>query len=317
MKIPYSNIYQVKSPIKRKQLESIDNQCQIIQFSTPLSDADYRNLSNFLQNRQEITLRIFGPSTENNLEFLKHFTSIKRFSVDVWDIQSLDGINALPSDLQYLGIGKTRSKVHSLRFLERFNNLKELWIEGHTKHIDSIGVLKSLQKLTLRSVTLPDLSILRPLNSLWWFALKLGGTKDITLLSEVGELKYLEIWRVRGLSDISSISNINSLQFLFLQTLNKVEHLPSFKKLINLKRIHLETMKGIKDISPLADAPAIEDLIIGDMPQLHPNDFKQLIGHPSLKHAGIFLGNTKKNEAIKHMLPFDERGYSKFDFNFR
>ena len=75
-------------------------------------------------------------------------------------------------------------------------------------------------------------------------------------------------------------------------------------------------MKGVNDLSPIVKAPAIEDLIISDMPQLKPNDFKPFIGHPSLKRAGIWLGSNKKNEAINQMLLLEKLSYSKNDFTF-
>lgn len=55
------------------------------------------------------------------------------------------------------------------------------------------------------------------------------------------------------------------LEYLFLQALKQVETLPDFSRAVNLRRIYLQTMKGIRDLRPIATAPAIEELILIDM----------------------------------------------------
>jgi Leucine-rich repeat (LRR) protein len=245
------------------------------------------------------------------------FQFLHRFEVDVWDIKSFAGIESLSRNLKFLGIGATKSKAHSLDFLSSFPQLEELYIEGHTKNIEAISGLKTLQKLTLRSVTLPNPDVLIPLKSLWWFALKLGGTKDLTKLPEVGHLKYLEIWMVKGLIDLDPISEVVSLQYLFLQALKRVTRLPSFKKLINLRRLHLQTMKGLNDLNPIIDSTSLEELVVCDAPHMKPQDFDVLVDHPSLKRVLVGLGSDKKNNAVNQKLPLGSiNGFSMFDFEF-
>jgi hypothetical protein len=147
--------------------------------------------------------------------------------------------------------------------------------------------------------------------------IKLGGTKDLSLLPEIGQLKYLELWMIRGLTDLQAISDVTSLQFLFLQALRRVEKLPSFKKLQKLRRLHLETMKGVDDISPIAQAPALQELVVADMPQLQPEQFRCLETHPTLKAVRIGLGSKKKNETVNRILGLPGAPWGKdedFDF---
>lgn len=306
----------VKSPLTTEQLDSIDQECERVQFiHTELAPEDIPLLAEFLSDKPYLRLRIYGHQPLEDLDFLRYFPFLQQFSVDVWGLSSFAGLENL-TGLKSLGIGDTKSTRHSLSVLEEFHKLEDLYLEGQKKHLESIGKLTSLQKLDLRSITLPDLEILLPLEKLWWFTIKLGGTKNIGLLPEIGNLKYLEIWRVRGFDDLSAISDIPSLQYLFLQTLNRVIALPSFRKLTDLRRVHLETLKRLSDLSALLEASALTELVIMNMPQLIPEDFQPIIAHPTLKNISVFLRSTRKNKEISNLfkLPLVEGGKFGFDF---
>ena len=165
-----------------------------------------------------------------------------------------------------------------------------------------LSELTSLEDLTLRSITLPDLSLLVSMRNLLSLAIKLGSTRDLSLLPEIGKLRYLELWMIRGLHDISAVGKIRTLQYLFLQALRRVERVPSLRDLHLLRRIHLETMKGLSDLRPIADAPALEELLMIDMPHLQPDAFRPFVGHETLKAASIGLGSDRKNTALKGVL---------------
>jgi hypothetical protein len=77
-----------------------------------------------------------------------------------------------------------------------------------------ISGLGELRSVTLRSITLPDLSLLAVLPKLRALDLKLGGTKNLALLPELQGLEYLELWMVKGLSDLAPIRNASSLRQL-------------------------------------------------------------------------------------------------------
>lgn len=76
--------------------------------------------------------------------------------------------------------------------------------------------------------------------------------------------------------------------------------------LSELRRVHLETMKGLSDLSSVAAAPVLEELLVLDMGHLHPEAFQPFVGHPRLRAATIGLGSTRKNAAVKHLLPLPE-----------
>jgi hypothetical protein len=300
----YPFLRQVKSPITADQLSPLDPRCQCVQFAAPLTETDHTKLAAFLAAYPSVPLRIYGHYSEPlpNLSFLKHYPFISGFQVDVFHLQSTEGVEHLPESLEFFGFGQTKTRSISLDFLRRFGRLKDLHLEGHKKHIEAISSLSHLEQLTLRSITLPDLQLLLPLKKLWWLGVKLGGTKDLRLLPQIEGLKYLELWMIKGLEDLGMIAELTTLQNLFLQDLKNVLALSSFRNMHRLRRVTLDGMKGITDLSPIADAPALEELLVVAANQLKTEDFKPFIGHPRLKAATIGLGSIRKNEQVHQLL---------------
>lgn len=89
---------------------------------------------------------------------------------------------------------------------------------------------------------------------------------------------------------------------LFLQALKNVTLLPPMGNLARLRRLHLEPMKGVRDLSPLLEAEALETLLVLNAGHMQPEDFTGLRQHPSLKHAALGLGSDRKNSAAREML---------------
>jgi hypothetical protein len=116
-------------------------------------------------------------------------------------------------------------------------------------------------------------------------------------------LQYLELWRVTGLADLDVLPELEALEYLRLEQLKHVGGLPSFRKLERLRRIILEDMKGIHDLSPIADAPNLEELLLIRMPHLPTNCLEPFAGHPRLRHALAGLGSIRRNEAALEFVP--------------
>jgi len=295
----------VSSPLTDEMLRPSPTGRGVIQFDRLLTDADFERLSEWMSRYPEMMLRAYGSydGSIRDLEFLRFFPTLRRFDADALHskIRSLDGLRHLPDDLEELAIGDTTPR-QDLAGLGRFRQLKSLWVEGHTKHIQVIGELTALERLSIRSITLPDLSLMLPLRSLRALEIKLGGTTDLRLLPRIGEVRYLELWLIRGLEDIAPIGRMASLRSVFLQALKRVEHLPDFSGATSLRRLHLMQMKGLRDLRPLATAPALEELLLIEMPQLQVEDLRPLTVQPRLRAVTLGLGSTRKNDAAKTML---------------
>jgi hypothetical protein len=302
----------VASPLTNEMLKPFTAERGVIQFQSRLTDDDFRVLADWLRPQPNVGLRAYGSydGTITDLEFLKHFPWLRSFAADALfsSLRSLDGLRHLESGLESLVIGQTKTKL-DLQVLRQFGELRELHIEGQTKGIDTVSLLTSLEEITLRSITLPDLALLLPLRRLNALNLKLGGTRDLELLPRIGELRYLELWMVKGLTDVAGTARLPTLRYLFLQSLARVTTLPSFAESTDLRRIHLETMKGLTAIAPVGTAPALESLVVVDCRQFGPQDFEPLVGHPTLRSARIGTGSQKRNDAINNLLRLPDAGY--------
>jgi hypothetical protein len=304
VKEDYPFLRQVSSPILDEQLRPLDPRCRVVQFNSPLTESDHRKLAAFICRYPKVPLRVYGHYGEplQNLSFLKHYPFLAGFQVDVFHLESTAGIENLPNSLQYFGFGQTKSRKHTLDFLRRFNDLRELFLEGQSKDIEAVSTLAHLQKLTLRSITLPDLKLLLPLANLWSLDIKLGGTNNLELLPRIGRLKYLELWMIKGLRSLDAIGETRTLQNIYLQALKNVTVLPSLRNLEFLRRVTIDTMKGLTDLSPISQAPSLEELLVLSGNQWEPRDFRPFVGHPSLKTVVIGLGSVRKNRETEALL---------------
>lgn len=305
---------EVRSPLTEEMLSPFPTPEGSVTFTSLLTDSDFERLADWMRGYPQLSLRVSRSrdSGITDLEFLRFFPFIRHFGAVVLyhSLQSIEGLRHVSGDLESLDIGATKYKL-DLAVLERFPRLKLLALEGQIKGIAAISKLTALEDLTLRSITLPDLSLLLPLTGLRALDIKLGGTKDLGLLPRIGKLEYLELWMVKGLTDLSAVRQLPHLRYLFLQALRRVEALPDLSKDKELRRIHIETMKGLRDLRPLATAPALEQLALVDMRHLQPEDLRPLVGLPNLKGVDVGLGSDRKNKAARALLQLPEATFPK------
>lgn len=310
---PDPKTVQVSSPVDVKALENLPLNGRI-QFgggewtTSRLSETDFSILGEFIESRRDVTLRAFGLDANDDLEFLKFFCKLRRFSLDnAWRLERLEGLRHLSGELEALSISDCQ-KTLSLRFLERFKSLRQLWLGELKKDIDSVSTLACLEEVSISSITLPDLSILVPLKKLCRFQMTLGGTKDLGLLPECGKIRWLGLYMIKGLEDLSAISELEFLEHLILSRLDRVPSLPSMKRLNQLKRVELAGLKSVTDLSPLLDAKQLSDLVVENSNHLKPSDFECLKAHPSLERLSAYLGTKKANDAVRAMFGLPDVG---------
>jgi hypothetical protein len=134
--------------------------------------------------------------------------------------------------------------------------------------------------VTLRSLSTPGLEYISKLPRLWSLDIKLGGIQNLSAISGKESIKYLELWQIRGLSDISVVSSLIGLQSLFLQSLRNVSRIPGLSKLTRLRRLSLENMKGLRDVSAIRQAPALEQFIHVAAQNIRPEQYQDLLDDP-------------------------------------
>ena len=230
-----------------------------------------------------------------NIDAIAELPELRSLSLGIYELDTFDVLNHVPTEVESLVLGATRSKKPDLAPLARFGSLRTASIEGHTKNLDVLGELRSLEEVTLRSTTTQNLDFLTALSRLWSLDIKLGGTTNLNAIRGMPGIKYLELWQIRGLADLSVISDLPGLQNLFLQSLPQVTTLPALDSLHELRRIVLENMKGIRDLAALETAPALEDLAYIDARGKDPALLLPALRNPALQRVTGGFGSDKKN----------------------
>lgn len=304
-----------------------DRELKVLQCRSPINEVVGKMLNdNIFSVRDDIELRIYSfHNVTCDLSFLRNIRNVKKLSLEYIDnaigvehISSLQGLKSLiigiygldsfrfletlPDHLKHLSLLATSSKKPDLKYITRFTGLKKLFIEGHTKGIENIASLVDLETVTLKSISTTDINYLSTLRKLWSLDIKLGGIRDFTAIEGMGNIKYLELWQIRGLENIAFISSLVGLQNLFLQSLPHVQSLPSLVRLKKLRRISLHNMKGLTDLSTLGQAIALEEFILTDGMKQVPSQLMPLLSLPNLKSAIAGFGSDKKNAEFEKML---------------
>lgn len=65
-----------------------------------------------------------------------------------------------------------------------------------------------------------------------------------------------------------------------------------------LRRLYLENMKGLKDVSAIAAAPALEEFTHVSAQNIAPEQYEPLMSMRTLKSVRVGFGSQKKNDAF-------------------
>lgn len=299
---------------------------RILQCSAPIEPSTWDLLNNILLvQRPEIEVRVYGfYSSICDLSFVERLRNVRRFSADclrqaigiehlgslesleklsvgIYSLENFDFLKSIPAGIKSLSLHRTKSKEPRLDVLSRFHSLSQLYLESQEQGIEVLSELSTLEDITLRSISTPNLDYIARLPRLWSLDVKLGGIEDFFSIAGKESIKYLELWQIRRLADISFISSLVGLQFLFLQSLRNVTKIPDLSGLSKLRRIYVENMKGLRDVSAIAHAPSLEEFIHVSAQNIAPDKYAELLEMPTLKGVSVGFGSQKKNQKFKDL----------------
>ncbi len=346
--MPLQNVspdrYQIFRGVTKDELNKVakDSKAKTLQFAEPLSDKEINLLQTVVfNNRPDITLRVFGhygdtcdlkflqdiPSAKNisvdclqnatGVEVLTKFTTLDKLAIGIYNLDNFDFLKDISPNITELSIEQTSSKKPSIEVIRKFSNLRYLYLEGQQKGIEVIQELKNLEKIVLRSIATKDVSYLEGLSKLWSVDIKLGGIKQFDTLTKIENLKYLELWQIRGLADLQFISDIQTLQNLFIQSLKQVTSIPQLDRLQNLKRISLENLKNLTDLNSLEFVPNLQDFIYVLAENQEPENLFPVLRNPNVKNVFCRFGSDKKNNNFDKLAKeFGKSQYSYYEFEY-
>jgi hypothetical protein len=329
---------EIAEPLSRREIRGLakNDEIRVVQASSTIKRSTWRKLdAEFFRHRPDVQLRVYGFYSDRcDLGFCEDLTSVEIFAADclqkashveaiaaisrlralsigIYDLETFDVLDRVSPRVTTLQLGATRSRKPDLAALSRFQDLEVLYLEGQQKNIEVLSGLRNLEDITLRSVTTPSLDYIATLSRLWSVDIKLGGIRDLSALSVLPSLKYLELWQVRGLSQLDVVSDLRSLQNLFLQSLPRVLALPSLKRSMSLRRILLQNMKGLRDFSALQHAPALEEFLLVQGEKSAPEDLVPVLSNPRVRQASAYFGSDRRNRAFEALA--SEHGKTRFE----
>ncbi len=258
----------------------------VVQFSGPtyLQSTLRRlnELAKFYKNRVEI--RFYGHySSSFDLNTLKQVENVSNLSIDCllnvsnfeainelhWlDRLSIGVYNELPEDilsypslenLRSLTISESKQRKLNLSHLSRFHRLHNLYLVGHTRSIETVGLLSNLNSLGLSQIgSKQGLGFLNSLEGLKKLTVILGGREN---LNEVfsQSLEELEVIRVRGVSELIT-GNFPRLKSLRIEDQIRLTELSFGSKSRDLQSIFIGNCKELTSLKGLCKLSSLERL---------------------------------------------------------
>jgi hypothetical protein len=275
--------------------------CVMLSIQKPRDDAEMRRLAQLWNGRPDVGLRLLGYAAQD-LEFLRHFPGLEKLNLQVPVIRNLDGLRHVTESLKEFTLASTKARL-SLKSVAACGTLESLHIQNHSKDFGALRSLHRLRYLGIPGISLPDLSALQPFEGLQSLFLGFCKPIDLGLIGHFAELEAVKIVKMNNLRDLAALKLARDLRRIELAWLPHVTTLPAFSESHRLEEFEIESMRSLGDITSIAAAPAVRFLGLWDCKSLTPENFKCLVGHPTLKHLNFGVGRLKDNKAIAAMFP--------------
>jgi len=169
----------------------------------------------------------------------------------------------------------------------QFRSPTAVYLDHSGLEESDLAWLGPLQRLTLWSVRLPP-GLLAQLPRLSWLDIRGGSGTSLSIVEGCTHLRYLSINQVRGLQDLSTVGSMDNLIYVAVYGQPQLTRMPSFARLRQLRRADLGSLKGLRDISGLFAAPALEELVLMKMVRLSAADIDLLAGYKPLRRFTWF-----------------------------
>jgi len=196
-----------------------------------------------------------------NFEALGRLQKLRRLSFGIFECSAKNVLDLLdPDSIRELSLGENRGRNFDLGRLREFRELRSLFIAGHTKSIESLADIPSLESLRLSMIPKKQgLDFVSAIPRLRHQQLILGGREDISEIQ--GEtIEELEIRRVRGLSQFPSLSSLPALRSLQIDDQLRLTEVEIQSQDSRLAKLVINNCKKLCRIEGLASLQGLEHL---------------------------------------------------------
>ena len=242
-----------------------------------------------------------------NTELLGQLAFLRRLSLGIFELED-DDILRFPNlrSLRHLAVSETKTKAIDLSHLSAFSSLEHLRIVGHTRGLEALQELPSLESLALSQIgKQTSLAFTNQIANLRSLSLLLGGRSSIAEIA-APQLQRLEVCRVQGLAELGELSRFRELTWLSVSDQARVTGLGFSAPDSKLETLRIFNCKSLREVSGLENLPRLQDLVIGET-AMDPEALLALRFPPSLQICGLYTVRERENKKIREVL--DSRGY--------
>jgi protein phosphatase 1 regulatory subunit 7 len=241
----------------------------------------------------------------SNVAQIGHLDHLEEFSFGVFESDLPDLLNT-PSlfGLRKLILAGSRRNNIDLAPLVGYERLETLFLSAQKRHIESVGRLHSIKKLSLSCIEKSQsLGFVGRLHGLSALTLLLGGRNNLEQLAHDG-IKHLEVLRVRGMNTIDlalfpKIEDFRVEDQVQLQNLN-LDGGP------NLRSVSIWNCKTFSDLQGMRHAHRLESLFV-EKTAIDPDAF--LCELPAnLKQVSLSGYGKRKDDGLRNRI--DSLGYA-------
>lgn len=263
-------IAEVRSPLDPGSLHVLARGGRV-QFSELLDEADLDMIANFISEHPLVELRVHGIESFD-LCALQRFRSLRSLLLDVPSVRNAHALVSL-TQLRTLRIAAMRETIP----FPALPQLRKLELHGKRAGTDLLHSLHALQSLTLSD----------------------AGRVRISEFGFAENLRELTLAHMPAMLD--DIDALPALARLELREL-ALRELPDLSHNAALQSIALRGVRQLRDLRPLALAPALHELRIENMPQLGVADFEPLAAAAHLHAVNVDVGSRQKEREIYRLL---------------
>ena len=268
-------VYELRAGFDPAALELLSRGGRV-QFSEQLAARDLQILAQFLERHPHVETRVHGFSTRPfDLRSLSAVHSLRALSLEARLLQHVDALTAF-KHLQRLRVGPIDHFL-PLDVLQALPALRELEVRGRHAGVSAIASCTGLEALGLINTPPVDLSRLACAPVL----------RELTIAHNAQPLSDMRVFTALARLELRDVA-------LFT--------LPDLAQNTALATIVMRNITRLRNLAPLARAPALRELEIAGMPQLEVWDFSPLSSRPQLRNLHVEIGSRTKSREVYRLL---------------
>lgn len=186
-----------------------------------------------------------------------------------------------------------------LGVLRYYAQITHLTIRGGGKKWQLNGLPTTIQDLCLLEVKVDAYDSLQSLNDLRVFDHRLGSVGKTEGLENFTALQALHFLGVDGLKNLEFLPGLRNLEWMKFSGCMDLERFPDLKSLHSLRRVIVERCQGLLELSAFTSAPNLDDLIIMEMENIKPSDFRSMAAAEQPKRVLPGIGKLNSPDFLE------------------